>query len=138
MQPCTQSKLIIISLQIGGSLAKLVYFTRDPNGAGGKLNFKNFESERIDELIDFMDILMAGGNAALIPEEDKQTREEVKQQRRRDGLHVMATGGGAYKFYDKIRDRLGVEIYREDEMECLIVGQPDSFPICLVRGASGI
>lgn len=40
-----------------------------------------------------------------------------------EGLYVMATGGGAYKFYDKIRSRLGVEIYREDEMECLIVGE---------------
>lgn len=39
-----------------------------------------------------------------------------------EALHVMATGGGAYKFYEKIRSTLGVEIFREDEMECLIVG----------------
>lgn len=39
-----------------------------------------------------------------------------------DPLYVMATGGGAYKYFDKIQDRLGVQIYREDEMECLIVG----------------
>lgn len=38
-------------------------------------------------------------------------------------LYVMATGGGAYKYYDKIRERLGVEVFREDEMECLIVGK---------------
>jgi type II pantothenate kinase len=37
-------------------------------------------------------------------------------------LCVMATGGGAYKFYDKIRDALGVDVLREDEMECLIIG----------------
>lgn len=37
-------------------------------------------------------------------------------------LSVMATGGGAYKFYDKIRDALGVDVVREDEMECLIIG----------------
>ncbi|OAQ95635.1 hypothetical protein LLEC1_08181, partial [Akanthomyces lecanii] len=37
-------------------------------------------------------------------------------------LAVMATGGGAYKFYDKIRDALGVDVSREDEMECLIIG----------------
>lgn len=37
-------------------------------------------------------------------------------------LCVMATGGGAYKFYDKIRDVLGVDVLREDEMECLIIG----------------
>ena len=37
-------------------------------------------------------------------------------------LCVMATGGGAFKFYDKIREALGVEVIREDEMECLIIG----------------
>jgi len=37
-------------------------------------------------------------------------------------LCVMATGGGAYKYYDKIRDVLGVDVIREDEMECLIIG----------------
>lgn len=37
-------------------------------------------------------------------------------------LCVMATGGGAYKFYDKIREALGVDVLREDEMECLIIG----------------
>lgn len=34
----------------------------------------------------------------------------------------MATGGGAYKFYDSIREVLGVDVLREDEMECLIIG----------------
>jgi type II pantothenate kinase len=34
----------------------------------------------------------------------------------------MATGGGAFKFYDRIREALGVEVIREDEMECLIIG----------------
>lgn len=38
-------------------------------------------------------------------------------------LCVMATGGGAYKYYDKIKDVLGgVDVLREDEMECLIIG----------------
>lgn len=34
----------------------------------------------------------------------------------------MATGGGAYKYYDEMRRVLGVEVLREDEMECLIMG----------------
>lgn len=34
----------------------------------------------------------------------------------------MATGGGAFKFYEKVRDALNVEVLREDEMECLIIG----------------
>lgn len=37
-------------------------------------------------------------------------------------LCVMATGGGAYKFYDMLKDALGVNVLREDEMECLIIG----------------
>lgn len=34
----------------------------------------------------------------------------------------MATGGGAYKFYDRMRDVLHVDVIREDEMACLIMG----------------
>jgi type II pantothenate kinase len=37
-------------------------------------------------------------------------------------LCVMATGGGAYKYYDRMREVLDVEVIREDEMECLIIG----------------
>ena len=37
-------------------------------------------------------------------------------------LCVMATGGGAYKYYDQMKEVLGVEVLREDEMECLIIG----------------
>jgi type II pantothenate kinase len=38
-------------------------------------------------------------------------------------LCVMATGGGAFKYYDRIKEALGVEVIREDEMECLIIGR---------------
>ena len=34
----------------------------------------------------------------------------------------MATGGGAYKYYDEMKKVLGIEVLREDEMECLIMG----------------
>lgn len=97
--------------QIGGSLAKVVYFSREPNSAqeGGRLNFLNFETDRIDLWIDFL--------------------QELKQkQLRLNGsspgqLCVIATGGGAYKFYDRMKEVLGIEIIREDEMECLIIGE---------------
>lgn len=42
-----------------------------------------------------------------------------------DELSVMATGGGAFKFYDRIREALGNKVVREDEMECLIIGMID-------------
>jgi len=42
----------------------------------------------------------------------------------------MATGGGSYKFYERMRRELAVEVIQEDEMECLIVGNaPPSHPI---------
>ncbi|RDL36086.1 Uncharacterized protein BP5553_06698 [Venustampulla echinocandica] len=99
-----------IAVDIGGSLAKLVYFSREPHSRepGGRLNFINFETDRIDDCISFMEQL------------------KVKQQELNGSnpgaLCVMATGGGAYKYYDKIRDVLGVDVLREDEMECLIIG----------------
>jgi type II pantothenate kinase len=68
----------------------------------------NFETDRIDDCIEFMKHL-----------QDKQL---VLNGSRSGDLCVMATGGGAYKFYDKIRERLGVDVVREDEMECLIAG----------------
>ncbi|PKS09204.1 hypothetical protein jhhlp_003818, partial [Lomentospora prolificans] len=99
-----------IAIDIGGSLAKLVYFTREAHSTapGGRLNFHNFETDRIDDCIEFI-------------------RHLKEKQQKLNGSHpgelcVMATGGGAYKFYDKIHEALGVDVLREDEMECLIIG----------------
>lgn len=44
------------------------------------------------------------------------------------GLCVMATGGGAFKYYEEIKKALGVEVLREDEMECLIIGIAEQLP----------
>lgn len=97
--------------QIGGSLAKLVYFSREAHSTepGGRLNFMNFETDRIDDCVEFMKHL-----------KDKQL---ALNGSRSGELYVMATGGGAYKFYDKIREALEVDVLREDEMECLIIGE---------------
>ncbi|CAN6674742.1 pantothenate kinase Cab1p [Trichomonascus vanleenenianus] len=89
-----------IAVDIGGSLAKIVYFTREKNGRGGRLNFTKFETEKINDCIDYMQHLLS----------------------RNGEQHVMATGGGSYKFYDLIKERLGIEVTQEDEMECLIAG----------------
>ncbi|OQD76863.1 hypothetical protein PENDEC_c003G02614 [Penicillium decumbens] len=99
-----------VAVDIGGSLAKLVYFTRelDAEDNGGRLNFINFETHRIDICINFI----------------RQLKEEHEQRngKSRDELCVVATGGGAYKFYDKLKEALDVNILREEEMECLIIG----------------
>ncbi|KAL2269037.1 hypothetical protein VTJ83DRAFT_3883 [Remersonia thermophila] len=108
-----------IAIDIGGSLAKLVYFSREAHSTepGGRLNFVTFETERIEECLEFMRRL-------------KHKHEELtgspngrgSSARSSSDLCVMATGGGAYRFYDKIRDALGVDVIKEDEMECLIIG----------------
>ncbi|KLU83281.1 hypothetical protein MAPG_02345 [Magnaporthiopsis poae ATCC 64411] len=99
-----------IAIDIGGSLAKLVYFSREPDSTepGGRLNFTSFETDRIDDCVAFMRHLR-----------DKQ---QPLNGSKPGSLCVMATGGGAYKYYDKIRAALGVDVHREDEMECLIIG----------------
>ncbi|KAM0246706.1 hypothetical protein ACHAQJ_010121 [Trichoderma viride] len=99
-----------IAVDIGGSLVKLVYFSRevDSTDPGGRLNFQYFETDRIDDCIEFMKLL--------------RDKHKALNGWRSQELCVMATGGGAYKFYDKIRDALEVEVLREDEMACLIAG----------------
>ena len=51
-----------------------------------------------------------------------QQQPQQRGRLRTPELCVMATGGGAFKYYDKIREALGTEVVREDEMECLIIG----------------
>ncbi|KAK5663226.1 hypothetical protein OQA88_6644 [Cercophora sp. LCS_1] len=103
----------LLFLQIGGSLAKLVYFSREAHSTepGGRLNFVSFETDHIQDCLEFMRTLKSkyqslnGGTTSP------------------SDICVMATGGGAYKYYDMIKDALGgVDVLREDEMECLIIG----------------
>ncbi|KAI5845502.1 pantothenate kinase pank [Tricharina praecox] len=148
--PHHQSSFSHMAIDIGGSLAKLVYFTRDPHGKGGRLNFKSFETEKIDELIAFMGALIRSSEWARPPGKEK--------------IQIMATGGGAYKYAERIQNAIGVEIRREDEMECLIGGldffsreiprevfsytednpmhfsesKPDAYPYMLVNIGSGV
>ena len=97
-------------IQIGGSLAKLVYFSREPHAEdlGGSLHFLKFEADRIDRCLDFIVRLKA----------DQQSLNGDDAEE----LCVIATGGGAFKHYDRMKEVLGIEVIREDEMECLILG----------------
>ena len=53
---------------------------------------------------------------------EEQESRRPRAYSRTPELCIMATGGGAFKYYDKIKDALGTEVVREDEMECLIIG----------------
>ncbi|KAL2936051.1 Pantothenate kinase 2 [Bienertia sinuspersici] len=129
-----------LALDIGGSLIKLVYFSRHedksvedkrkrslkqrfgiPNGnrrsypiLGGRLHFVKFETAKINECLDFIRSkqLHCGGMVARWPS-DGMTNENVV---------VKATGGGAFKYTDLFKERLGVSLDKEDEMDCLVSG----------------
>jgi pantothenate kinase len=75
------------------------------DGAGGALSFLQFETRWMP---DFVDILHELG---------------MPQQRSDPDLPIIpATGGGAFKFADLFRDRLGVQLVPYDEMMCLSRG----------------
>jgi len=87
-----------------------VYFSREPDSRelGGRLNFLKFETNRIDQCFDFIHKL--------------DTEQQSLNGTKPGALCVMATGGGAYKYYEEMKNILGVEVLREDEMNCLIMG----------------
>lgn len=37
-------------------------------------------------------------------------------------IGVKATGGGSYKYADPFKERLGINLDKEDEMDCLVAG----------------
>ncbi|CCA69789.1 related to pantothenate kinase [Serendipita indica DSM 11827] len=79
---------------------------------GGSLNFERFETDDIGTCIDFI--------RALI--ERSAELNHVPLASMRESVKIIATGGGAHRFYDLLKSELGVEVHREDEMECLITG----------------
>lgn len=90
-------------------MLKLVYYSRAPRELGGRLNFLKFETDKIDACIEFI----------------RQLQSDFQRYDKSDPceFRVMATGGGAFKYYDRIREALKLEVSREDEMDCLITGK---------------
>lgn len=79
---------------------------------GGSLNFERFETEHIDECVEFLQTLI----------ERSAQINGVPIEEMRKSVKIMATGGGAHRFYELFSSELHVEVRREDEMECLIEG----------------
>ncbi|KAF8963857.1 pantothenate kinase [Flammula alnicola] len=79
---------------------------------GGSLNFERFETDNIDACVEFIQELI----------ERSAHLNGVSIEEMRKGVKIMATGGGAHKFYEMFSDTLHVDVRREDEMECLIEG----------------
>ncbi|KAK4479335.1 hypothetical protein RD792_014847 [Penstemon davidsonii] len=130
-----------LALDIGGSLIKLVYFSRHENQPvndsrrriikarlgitnvnrrsypilGGRLHFVKFETTKINECLDFIysKQLHRGG---------MDSRDWQSEGSNTENTVIKATGGGAYKFADLFKERLGISIEKEDEMNCLVSG----------------
>uniref|UniRef100_A0A6N2K394 Damage-control phosphatase ARMT1-like metal-binding domain-containing protein n=1 Tax=Salix viminalis TaxID=40686 RepID=A0A6N2K394_SALVM len=117
-----------LALDIGGSLIKLVYFSRnsgddeDPpkdkvgvsNGVNGRLHFAKFETAKINDCLEFISAnkLFLGGGIGF------QHQENCTNDRR----FIKATGGGAYKFSELFKEKLDISLEKEDEMDCLVMG----------------
>jgi type II pantothenate kinase len=79
---------------------------------GGSLNFERFETDNIEECVEFIQALIQRS-----AEINSVSIEEMRQ-----GIRIIMTGGGAHQFYDLFSSALSVEVMRGDEMECLIEG----------------
>ncbi|XP_047174522.1 pantothenate kinase 2-like [Vigna umbellata] len=127
-----------LALDIGGSLIKLVYFSRHQDQStndkrmrnvknrlgfpsnrrsypilGGRLHFVKFETRKISECLDFISSkkLHFGGGESRYSDGSTESNAIIK-----------ATGGGAHKFADLFKERLGLVLDKEDEMSCLVAG----------------
>ncbi|KWU47364.1 fumble, partial [Rhodotorula sp. JG-1b] len=80
--------------------------------SGGRLNFVKFETSDLSSLITYLETLISSSAQA--------NRVPLDVMRR--NVKIMATGGGAHKFYEELHERLGIEVRREEEMECLVLG----------------
>ncbi|XP_050258453.1 pantothenate kinase 2 isoform X2 [Quercus robur] len=141
-----------LAVDLGGSLIKLVYFSRHEdrssndkrkktlkerlgisNGSrrsypilGGRLHFVKFETNKINECLDFISSkqLHCGGmdsrwHSELPADNNAVIKSSVSKL---ENCSIKATGGGAYKFADLFKERLGVSLDKEDEMDCLVAG----------------
>eukprot|EP00835_Amoeboradix_gromovi_P003710 NODE_256_length_12667_cov_0.196292.p1 type:complete len:622 gc:universal NODE_256_length_12667_cov_0.196292:11784-9919(-) len=97
--PFQNEEITHIALDLGGTLAKVVYFTKRQS-TGGRLIFTKFETQKINELIDFLK------NIVLNMEQ----------------VNITATGGGAHKFASLFKEELGIVLDKHDEMDCTVKG----------------
>ncbi|GAA99823.1 uncharacterized protein L969DRAFT_91764 [Mixia osmundae IAM 14324] len=79
---------------------------------GGRLNFIKFETDKLDDCIKFIKDLI----------ESSSRSHGVALDEMKKGVKIMATGGGSYLFYERLRAELGVDVTKEEEMDCLITG----------------
>ncbi|KAK7489322.1 hypothetical protein BaRGS_00019430 [Batillaria attramentaria] len=114
------------AIDIGGSLAKVAYSSDwqrraplvydEPDSDGSiynvaekeetmvRLHFVKFETKYIGSCLDFI--------LTNLIDSKEFMRDKI----------IKVTGGGAYKYKELITSKLGVQVDKEDEIECLICG----------------
>ncbi|XP_024004005.1 pantothenate kinase 1 isoform X1 [Eutrema salsugineum] len=118
-----------LALDIGGTLIKLVYFSANGDNfeessdgsivvrsgcsvVEGRLCFAKFETRKIDDCLEFIRFNILHHSSGV-----KHPNGTAM-----DKLSVKATGGGAFRFADLFKEKLGILFDKEDEMHCLVVG----------------
>ncbi|KAH7511061.1 hypothetical protein FEM48_ZijujUnG0051400 [Ziziphus jujuba var. spinosa] len=125
-----------LALDIGGTLIKLVYFSRNCECSvedkedkssndsllvsndhkkfqllKGSFHFAKFETSKINDCLEFIQcnqLHFSGCKHHGDPTNDK--------------CIIKATGGGAHKYGDLFKEKLGICLDKEDEMDCLVAG----------------
>ncbi|CDP13172.1 unnamed protein product [Coffea canephora] len=125
-----------LALDIGGSLVKMVYFCGENSGSEhqqgilsskescglsngntncsvlrGKLHFRKFETSKINECLEFMSSKQFHRNG-----------EDCHGASVSEKNIIKATGGGAFKFADLFKEKLGMTLDKVDEMNSLVAG----------------
>ncbi|KAL9664102.1 hypothetical protein QQ045_019499 [Rhodiola kirilowii] len=124
----SRDRISHMAIDIGGSLIKLVYFSRSSScnngyrrGADGerndaildgRLHFARFETSKINDCVEFIQSKLQGR---------EDTCGKSMSSARYKSI-IKATGGGAYKFTDLFKEKLGISLDKEDEMDCLVSG----------------
>ncbi|KAL8534191.1 hypothetical protein ACS0TY_010261 [Phlomoides rotata] len=126
-----------LALDIGGSLVKMVYFSSSSSSLGddqkngflkdgvdasstnfnskvlsGMLHFLKFETSKINECIEFISSKRLQHYGDQDDDKDPASDKNV----------IKATGGGAFKFADLFKEKLGIVLDKVDEMSSLVAG----------------
>ncbi|KAJ2772282.1 hypothetical protein IWQ56_001447, partial [Coemansia nantahalensis] len=122
--PNQRQRVQKVAVDIGGSLAKVVYLTSGRHNQGGRLHFTAFETDNVETCVRFIRSLLDGGAAQAGDEEEDEEEgsSSCGGSVPDSGSVIMATGGGAHRFRALLGRELGVEIRVEDEMESLTAG----------------
>ncbi|XP_038976660.1 pantothenate kinase 1-like [Phoenix dactylifera] len=118
--PNQPSDASLLALDIGGTLIKLVYFSGGNEGneqigsgnatPGGELRFVKFERRRLGDCLEFIKSKKLIHDSGIITGLSN------------GHVAIKATGGGAYKFADVFKEKLGVSLDKLDEMDSVVAG----------------